>query len=70
MTESRRQTRSAGAQRSKQSDAQYWSNQLDPLQIERGQAEAIQLAREAANPTQQMMPTTTTTIETTYEVTE
>ena len=43
--------RSAGVLRQEQSDAQFWSNQPDPLQIERGQAKAIQLAREAANPT-------------------
>ena len=51
MAESRQQTRSAGAWRREQSDAQFWSNQLDPLQIERGQAEAIQLVRMAVNPT-------------------
>ena len=38
MAEARRQTRSAGAQRrDKQSDAQFWSNQPDPVMIERGQ---------------------------------
>ena len=60
MEESRRQTRSAGARRCKQSDGQFWSNQLDPLQIERGQDEAIQLVRTAVNPT--ATTTTTTTV--------
>ena len=49
--------RSAGAQRQEQSNAQFWSNQPDPLQIERGQAKGIQLAREAANPTTTSMMT-------------
>ena len=60
MDESRRQTRSTGAWRHEQSDAQFWSNQPDPLQIERGQAEAIHLVRMAVNPT--ATTTTTTTV--------
>ena len=40
MADSRRQTRST-RRRGPQSDAQFWSNQLDPLMIERGQADAI-----------------------------
>ena len=31
-------------------DAQIWSNQLDPVLIERGQADAIQLVRSTVNP--------------------
>ena len=45
MAESRRQTRSTGTRRRGQSDAQFWSRQPDPLMIERGQSEAIQLVR-------------------------
>ena len=30
-----------------ESETQYWSSVLDPMQIERGQAEALQLARQA-----------------------
>ena len=42
MAEQRRQTRSMGAQRwGQQTDAQFWSNQQDPVLIERGQADAI-----------------------------
>ena len=52
MAESRRQTRSAGARRrEQQSDAQFWSNQLDPLMIERGQHKAIQLVQSRVNTT-------------------
>ena len=52
MVESRRQTRSAGAQRQDhQSDAQFWSRQPDPLMMERGQIEAIQLVRSTMNAT-------------------
>ena len=47
MLESRRQTRSTGAHRQgQQSDAQFWSNQPDPLLIKRGQTEAIQFSNE------------------------
>ena len=50
MAESRRQTRSVGARRrDHQSDAQFWSRQPDPLMIERGQTEAIQLVRNSTN---------------------
>ena len=49
MAESRRQTRSAGARRRDQSDAQFWSRQPDPLMIERGQTEATQLVRYTVN---------------------
>ena len=46
------QTRSAGARRQEQqSDAQFWSNQPDPLMIERGQHEAIQLVQSIVNTT-------------------
>ena len=46
MAEPRRQTRSTGARRwGQQTDAQFWSNQLDPVLIERGQADAIRLVR-------------------------
>ena len=42
MAEPKRQTRSTGVwRRGQQTDAQFWSNQLDPVQIERGQADAI-----------------------------
>ena len=40
MAESRSQTRSS-RRRGQQTDAQFWSNQLDPVLIERGQADAI-----------------------------
>ena len=51
MDESRRQKRSPGARRREQSDAQFWSNQLD-------QAEAIQLVRTAVNHTETTTPIT------------
>ena len=35
----------------KRSDTQFWSNQPDPVQIERGQADAIQLVRSTVNST-------------------
>ena len=42
MAEPRRQTRSTGSRRwGQQTDAQFSSNQLDPVLIERGQADAI-----------------------------
>ena len=50
MADSRRQTRST-QRRGKQTDAQFWSNQPDPLLIERGQADAIRLVRSTVNPT-------------------
>ena len=50
MADSRRQTRST-RRRGQQTDAQFWSNQPDPLLIERGQADAIQLVRSTVNPT-------------------
>ena len=49
MADSRRQTRST-RRREQQTDAQFWSNQLDPLMIERGQADAIRLVRSSVNP--------------------
>ena len=52
MAESRRQTRSTGAQRQdQQSDVQFFSDQPDPVQIERGQTEVIQLVQSMMNPT-------------------
>ena len=50
MADSRRQTRSS-QRRGQQTDAQFWSNQPDPVLIERGQADAIQLVRSTVNPT-------------------
>ena len=50
MADSRRQTRSS-RRRGQQNDAQFWSNQPDPLLIERGQADAIRLVRSTVNPT-------------------
>ena len=55
MADWRRQTRST-RRRGPQSDAQFWSNQPDPLMIERGQADAIRLVRSSVNPS----PGTTT----------
>ena len=49
MADSRRQTRSTQGQ-GQQTDAQFWSNQPDPVLIERGQADAIQLVRSTVNP--------------------
>ena len=49
MAESRRQTRST-QRRGQQTDAQFWSNQPDPVLIERGQADAIRLVRSTVNP--------------------
>ena len=48
MADSRRQTRST-RRRGPQTDAQFWSNQPDPLLIERGQADATQLVRSTVN---------------------
>ena len=48
MADSRRQTRST-RRREQQTDAQFWSNQPDPLMIERGQADAIRLVRSSVN---------------------
>ena len=48
MADSRRQTRST-RRRGPQTDAQFWSNQPDPLMIERGQADAIRLVRSSVN---------------------
>ena len=50
MADSRRQTRSSRRQ-GQQTDAQFWSNQLDPVLIERGQADAIRLIRSTINST-------------------
>ena len=49
MADSRRQTRST-RRREQQTDTQFWSNQPDPLLIERGQADAIRLVRSSVNP--------------------
>ena len=49
MADSKRQTRST-RRREQQTDAQFWSNQPDPLLIERGQADAIRLVRSSINP--------------------
>ena len=48
MADSRRQTRST-RRRESQTDAQFWSNQPDPLLIERGHADAIRLVRSTVN---------------------
>ena len=48
MADSRRQTRST-RRRGSQTDAQFWSNQPDPLLIERGHADAIRLVRSTVN---------------------
>ena len=48
MADSRRQTRSS-QRRGQQIDAQFWSNQPDPLMTERGQADAIRLVRSTVN---------------------
>ena len=58
MANSRRQTRSTQRQ-GPQTDAQFWSNQPDPLLIERGQADAIRLVRNSVN----IVPGTTTVSE-------
>ena len=58
MADSRRQTRSTRT-RGPQTDAQFWSNQPDPVLIERGQADAIRLVRSTVNPA----PGTTTASE-------
>ena len=50
MADSRRQTRSS-RRRGQQTDTQFWSNQPDPLLIERSQADAIQLVRSTVNQT-------------------
>ena len=49
MADSRRQTRST-RRRGPQTDAQFWSNQPDPLLLKRGQADAIRLVRSSVNP--------------------
>ena len=62
MAEARRQRRSAGAQRQdEQSDTQFWSNQPDPVMIERGQNQAIQLVQNIMNPNTTTEPDTTET---------
>ena len=50
MADSRRQTRSSRRQ-GQQTNAQFWSNQPDPVLIERGQADAIRLVRSTVNST-------------------
>ena len=57
MADSKRQTRST-RRREQQTDAQFWSNQPDPLMIERGQADAVRLVRSSVN----TAPETTTAI--------
>ena len=49
MADSRRQTRRT-RRREHLTDAQFWSNQPDPLMIERGQTDAIRLVRNSVNP--------------------
>ena len=49
MADSRRQTRRTRRQ-GPQTDAQFWSNQPDPLMIKRGQADAIRVVRSSVNP--------------------
>ena len=58
MADSRRQTRST-RRLGPQTDAQFWSNQPDPLLIKRGQADAIRLVRSSVN----TAPRTTTASE-------
>ena len=48
MADLKRQTRST-RRREQQTDAQFWSNQPDPLMIERGQADAVRLVRSSVN---------------------
>ena len=53
MADSRRQTRSSRRQ-GQQTNAQFWSNQpdpVDPVLIERGQVDAIRLVRSTVNST-------------------
>ena len=50
MADSRSQTRSSRRQ-GQQTNAQFWSNQPDPVLIERGQADAIRLVRSTVNST-------------------
>ena len=50
MANPRRKTRSSQRQ-GQQTDAQFWSNQPDPVLIERGQADAIRLVRSTVNST-------------------
>ena len=50
MADSRRQTRSS-RRRGQQTDAQFWSDQPDPVLIERGQADAVRLVRSTINST-------------------
>ena len=59
MAEQRIQTHSARVRRqTQQSDAQFWNNQPDPVLIERGQTQAVQLVRDMINPTSTMVDTT------------
>ena len=52
MAESRQQTRSAGTHRQNpESNAHFWNTQPDPVMIERGHTEAIQLVQGRMNPT-------------------
>ena len=52
MAEQRRQTHSTRTRRqTQQSDAQFWNSQPDPVLIERGQTQAVQLVRDMINPT-------------------
>ena len=45
-----KKTNKKSRRRGPQTDAQFWSNQPDPVLIERGQADAIQLVRSTVNP--------------------
>ena len=55
MAEQRRQMHSARVRRqTQQSDAQFWNNQPDPVLIERGQTQAVQLVRDMINSTSTM----------------
>ena len=59
MAEQRRQTHSARVRRqTQQSEAQFWNNQPDPVLIERGQTQAVQLVRDMINPTSTMVDAT------------
>ena len=52
MAEQRRQTHSTRTRKqTQQSDAQFWNSQPDPVLIERGQTQAVQLVRDMINPT-------------------
>ena len=61
MMEPRKQTRSTRTWRqTQQSDAQFWNNQPDPVLIERGQTQAIQLLRNPTSTTGEAAESNTT----------